>query len=166
MHQQQPDSASEVKRLQRCMNDLVSVLALPAVWSGSEPSRILETLLDALMEILDLDFLYGRVQLDSHGAPIEALRTTQLSMIGFSREEIRHALNHWLGENPQLLSEGVLRHLGGQEVSIFPIRMGIDGELGLIAAGSQRLGFPEQTVSLVLNVAANQAAIGLQHHCA
>ena len=162
MHQQQPDSASEVKRLQRCMNDLVSVLALPAVWSGSEPSRILETLLDALMEILDLDFLYGRVQLDSHGAPIEALRTTQLSMIGFSREEIRHALNHWLGENPQLLSEGVLRHLGGQEVSIFPIRMGIDGELGLIAAGSQRLGFPEQTESLVLNVAANQAAIGLQ----
>ncbi len=144
------------------MNDLVSVLALPAVWSGSEPSRILETLLDALMEILDLDFLYGRVQLDSHGAPIEALRTTQLSMIGFSREEIRHALNHWLGENPQLLSEGVLRHLGGQEVSIFPIRMGIDGELGLIAAGSQRLGFPEQTESLVLNVAANQAAIGLQ----
>ena len=162
MHQQQPDSASEVKRLQRCMNDLVSVLALPAVWSGSEPSRILETLLDALMEILDLDFLYGRVQLDSHGAPIETLRTAQLSIIGFSREEIRHALSHWLGENPQQLSEGVLRHLGGQEVSIFPIRMGIDGELGLIVAGSQRLGFPEQTESLVLNVAANQAAIGLQ----
>ena len=162
MHQQQPDSASEVKRLQSCMNDLVSVLALPAVWSASEPSRILETLLDALMEILDLDFLYGRVQLDSHGVPIETLRTAQLSIIGFSREEIRHALSHWLGENPQQLSEGVLRHLGGQEVSIFPIRMGIDGELGLIVAGSQRLGFPEQTESLVLNVAANQAAIGLQ----
>ena len=162
MHQQQPDSASEVKRLQRCMNDLVSVLALPAVWSGSEPNRILETLLDALMEILDLDFLYGRVRLDSHEAPIEALRTTQLSGTSYSREEIRQALNHWFGEDPQQWPEGVLRHLGGQEVSVFPIRMGIEGELGLIVAGSQRLGFPEQTESLVLRVAANQVAIGLQ----
>ena len=162
MHQQQTDSASEVKRLQRCMNDLVSVLALPAVWSASEPSRILETLLDALMAILDLDFLYARVRLDSHGAPIDALRTAPLSRTSHSREEIRHALSHWLGENPQQLSEGVLRHLGGQEVSVFPIRMGIEGELGLIVAGSQRLGFPEQTESLVLSVAANQSAIGLQ----
>jgi PAS domain S-box-containing protein len=40
--------------------------------------------------------------------------------------------------------------------------MGIEGELGLIVAGSQRLGFPEQTESLVLGVAANQVAIELQ----
>ncbi len=40
--------------------------------------------------------------------------------------------------------------------------MGIEGELGLIVAGSQRVGFPEQTESLVLGVAANQVAIGLQ----
>jgi PAS domain S-box-containing protein len=162
MHQQHSDPASEVKRLQRCMNDLVSVLALPAVWSGSQPSRILETLLDALMEILDLDFLYGRVRLDSHGAPIEALKTTQLSGTSYSPEEIRQALNHWFGEDPRQWPEEVPRHLGGQEVSVFPIRMGIEGELGLIVAGSQRVGFPEQTESLVLGVAANQAAIGLQ----
>ncbi len=144
------------------MNDLVSVLALPAVWSGSEPNRILETFLDALLVILDLDFLYARVRLDSHEAPIEALRTAQLSGTSYSREDIRQALNHWFGEDPQQSPEEVLRHLGGQEVSVFPIRMGIEGELGLIVAGSQRVGFPEQTESLVLSVAANQVAIGLQ----
>jgi PAS domain S-box-containing protein len=162
MHQQQPDPASEVKRLQRCMNDLVSVLALPAVWSGSEPDRILETFLDALLVMLDLDFLYARVRLDSHEAPIDALKTNQLSGKSYSGEEIRQALNQWFGEDLQQWPEEVLRHLGGREVSVFPIRMGTEGELGLIVAGSQRVGFPEQTESLVLGVAANQAAIGLQ----
>ena len=42
------------------------------------------------------------------------------------------------------------------------MRMGLDGELGLIVAGCQRAGFPEQTERLVLSVAANQASIGLQ----
>jgi PAS domain S-box-containing protein len=162
MHQQPTDPSTEVRRLQRCTNDLVSVLALPAVWSVSEPSRILETLLDALTGILDLDFLYARVRLDPHGAPIEALKTTQLSGRSYSREEIGQALNRWFGEDPQQWPEEVRRHLAGQEVSVFPIKMGIDGELGLIVAGSERVGFPEQTESLVLSVASNQAAIGLQ----
>ena len=160
MNQQPPDPVTEVRRLQRCMNDLVSVLALPAVWSVSEPSRILETFVDALLVMLDLDFLYARVRLDSHEAPIDALKTNRLSGTSNSGEEIRQALKQWTGEVPQPWPEQVFRHLGEQKV--FPIRMGIDGELGLIVAGSQRVGFPEQTESLVLSVAANQAAIGLQ----
>jgi hypothetical protein len=42
-------SAEEISRIQRCISDLISLLALPAVWSGREPSRILEILLDALL---------------------------------------------------------------------------------------------------------------------
>jgi hypothetical protein len=162
MHQQQPDPPTEVKRLQRCINDLVSVLALPAVWSVSEPSRILETFLDALVVMLDLDFLYARVRLDRHQAPIDALRTSRLSETIYSSGEIRRALDEWFGEDPQRWPEGALRHLGGRQVSVFPITMGIEGEFGLIVAGSERLGFPEQTENLVLGVAANQVAIELQ----
>ncbi len=163
MHQQATNHpAGEVKRLQRCMRNLVDVLALPAVSSGGEPSRILEMLLDTLMGILDLDFLYGRVRLDSHEAPIDVLKTTQLSGTSYSREEIRQALDLGLGEVPRQWPEEAIRQLGGQEVSVFSIRMGINGELGIIVAGSQRAGFPEQTESLVLGVAANHLAIGLQ----
>ncbi len=163
MHQQLTDHTTEVKRLQRCMNDLVSVLALPAVWIVSEPNRILETLLDALMTILDLDFLYARVRLDSHGTPIDGLRTAPPFVTNHSREEVRKALNQWSGEVPQSWSKPAFRRLAGHEVSVLPIRLGIEGELGLIAAGSQRAGFPEQSENLVISVAANQAAIGLQH---
>ena len=101
MHQQPTDSATEIKRLQRCMNDLVSVLALPAVWSVSEPSRILETFLDALRGMLDLDFLYARARLGSDESPIEALRTAPLYGTSNIQEELGHALNRWSGEDPQ-----------------------------------------------------------------
>ena len=162
MDHEQTDPATEVKRLQRCMNDLVSVLALPAVWSESEPTRILDTFLDALLVMLDLDFLYARVRLDSREAPIDAIRTAQNYGTSQSQDEIRHALNQWSEEALPRWTEHVFRHPGEPEVSVFPITLGIEGELGLIVAGSQRVGFPEQTERLVLSVAANQLAIGLQ----
>jgi PAS domain S-box-containing protein len=162
MHQHPTDPATDVKRLQRCIDDLVCVLALPAVWSGSEPSRILNTFLDALLVMLDLDFLYARVRLESQEAPIDVLRTAQLYGTSHSMEELRHALNEWSGEATQKWPFQVFRHPEKQEVSVLPLRMGIEGELGLIVAGSNRAGFPEQTERLVLCVAANQLAVGLQ----
>ncbi|MFZ1940393.1 MAG: hypothetical protein WAU67_14935, partial [Terracidiphilus sp.] len=54
--------AAEVEQLQRCMSDLVSVLALPAVWNGQEPREIVTTFHDALMAALNLDFLYTRAR--------------------------------------------------------------------------------------------------------
>ena len=42
-------TAGEIKRLQGCINDLISILALPAIWSGHESAQILSTLLDVLL---------------------------------------------------------------------------------------------------------------------
>ena len=68
-------TASEIKRLKTCINNLISVLALPAIWSGHEPAQILSTLLDVLLRMLRLDFVYARLS-DSigGGAPIEMVR--------------------------------------------------------------------------------------------
>ena len=156
------DSETETKRLQRCMSELVSVLALRAVWVDTQPSRVLDTFLDALLVILDLDFLYARVRLAPDGAPIEELRTSKLCGTKHSQEEIRRAVNQCSEESPLRWPEQELGHLEEKELSIVPMRMGMDGELGLIVAGCQRVGFPEQTERLVLSVAANQASIGLQ----
>jgi PAS domain S-box-containing protein len=161
MLQQPMDLASEVKRLQRCMNDLVSVLALPAVWSGSEPLRILETLLDALLGMLNLDFLYAQVRINGE-APTEVFRNTEFSQIDRSWDQIRQALSQCFEDPEHRSLEEILVRPGGSGISVFPMRMGLEGELGLIVAGSQRPGFPAQTERLVLSFAANQAAIGLQ----
>ena len=71
------DLAEEVKHLQRCINDLVSVLALPAMWSGAEPSRILHNLLDVLLGMLQLDLVYVRLKDPGGQAPIEMVRFAQ-----------------------------------------------------------------------------------------
>src|SRR5258707_10006182 len=63
--------SDENRRLQRCINDLISVLALPALWGGSEPSHMVGTLLDVLVAMLRLDLAYARVIDWSGGPPIE-----------------------------------------------------------------------------------------------
>ena len=155
------EPAQEVKRLQRCMGDLVSVLALPAIWGETEPSRILETSLDALVELLELDFLYARARVASHEEPIEVLRTAESDSGRNQRDEIRQSLRPWLGEDRPDELRAAGRLIAGREVSILSLQLGIEGSLGLIVAGCQRPDFPQQTERLVMKVAANQVGIML-----
>ena len=54
-------SAEEVTRLRDCLNDLIGIMALPALWTRGEPSQIASTLLDALLETLRLAFVLVRL---------------------------------------------------------------------------------------------------------
>ena len=157
----QEDTAGEVKRLKRSLNDLVSVLALPAMWSGSQPSQIVHTLLDALLEMLCLDLVYARFEDPAGGAPIEVLNIAP-SAKWMPPDEIHKAVNQWFGDDPQKWPPRLRASIGDEDISIVSQRCGLHGEIGVIVTGSQRGDFPEQTESLVLSVAANQAVIGLQ----
>ena len=55
------DQSEGIRRLQGCINDLVSLLALPAMWRGRGPPQVVDTLLDALLSMLRLDFAYVRL---------------------------------------------------------------------------------------------------------
>src|SRR5216684_2438282 len=94
-------TADEIRRLQGCINDLISVLALPAMWSGQESAQIVSTLLDVLVGILRLDFAYARLKGPGDEAPIEMVRLAQSRNLTARPEEIGQALNPWLGDNPQ-----------------------------------------------------------------
>ena len=61
-----------------------------------------------------------------------------------------------------MASRQMRKPIGDGDISIVPLPLGLHGEIGVIVAGSQRPDFPEQTERLLLSVAANQAAIGLQ----
>jgi PAS domain S-box-containing protein len=153
--------AEEIKRLQRCINDLVSVLALPAIWIGGEPSQIVRTLLDALPSMLRLDLVYVRLNEPAGEAPIEMVRFAQRKRTARA-QEIGEILNHLLGNDPQKWPPLARNRIGDKDISIVHLRLGLHGEVGLIVAGSQRADFPGQTERLLLSVAANQATIGLQ----
>jgi signal transduction histidine kinase len=162
MEVQPGDLAEEIKRLQRCINDLISVLTLSAVWSGREPSQIVHTLIDALLGMLRLDLVYVHLKLPGGQAPIEMLRFAQ-SRAGVAQpHEIRDALKQWLGADAQEWPPLVRNPTGGRDISIVPLGLGLQGQMGVIVAGAERADFPQQTERLVLSVAANQAFIGLQ----
>ncbi len=161
MDVRQKDTSGEIKRLQRCLNDLVSVLALPAMWSGSQPSQIVHTLLDALLGMLCLDLVYARLQDPAGGAPIEVLKIAP-SAKWMLPDEIHKTVSQWFGDDPQKWPSRLRASIGDEDISIVSQRCGLHGEIGVIVAGSQGADFPGQTERLLLSVAANQAVIGLQ----
>ena len=154
--------AEEIKRLQRCINDLVSVLGLPAIWSGGEPPQIIHTLLDALLDMLDLDLVYVRLKGRVNEAPMETVRVAPSRILMPGPRDICELLNRWLGDDPQKWPPLVCNTIGDRDISVVPLRLGLQGEIGVILAGCQRADFPTQTERLLLSVAVNQAAIELQ----
>jgi PAS domain S-box-containing protein len=125
-------ATDEVRRLQDCLNDLVSMMALPALWMGREPPDIVGALLDGLVRMLRLDFAQARISDCFGGAPLEILRP-QGAALADSR---------------------------GLSTATFPL--GVTDSLGVIVLGSARRGFPSEIERLLIRVGANQAAIGLQ----
>jgi PAS domain S-box-containing protein len=162
MQARREDPAREVKRLERCMNDLVSMVALPAIWRGSEPSQMIQTLLDALLRMLSLEFAYARLEGESGGAPMEVFRRSEHSKTSLPSEEVRSIVGEWIGSGTKCCTVQRDDQSGMEGITIFSVRLGVQGEIGLIVAGCERPGFPEKTESLLLSVAANQAFIGLQ----
>jgi len=162
MDVQPGDVADEIKRLERCISDLVSLFALPAMWSGGEPSQIVHTLLDALLRMLQLDLVYVRLKGSGGQAPIEMVRFAPSQQQTAQPHEIGAVFKTWLGSDPQEWPPMIRNPIGGRDISIIPLGLGLRGEIGEIVAGSGRADFPRQTERLILSVAANQASIGLQ----
>lgn len=162
MEEQLESPTEEIRRLQRCINDLVGAIALPAIWIGGEPSRIVHTLLDVLLGMLHLDLIYARLQAGAGEAPIEMVRIASARNLAARPREIGEMLDGCLGEDPQKWPPSIRRPMGDGDLSIVPLRLGLQGEVGFVVAGSRRADFPGQTERLLLSVAANQAALGLQ----
>jgi PAS domain S-box-containing protein len=155
------DPAEEIKHLQRCMSDLVGVLALPAVWTGQEPRQMVTTLHDALIATLNLDFLYTFARAEADGEPIEVSQTAPHSSAFDGTGKVTHAIDERFGSDREKWPTETRIHLDGREVSLISLRLGIAGEIGTLVAGCEREDFPTQTERLILSVAANQAALGL-----
>jgi len=159
----QPELASgEVKHLQRCISDLVSLLALPAIWSGGDPSQLLHTSLDALVRMLRLDLVSVRLTDPAGTAPVEIVRLAEPRGPMPSAHEICEALSQCLKTGSRKWPPPLRNLMGEGDISIVPLPLGLQGELGTIVAAAERTDFPRQTEALLLSVAANQASIGLQ----
>src|SRR5215470_19553356 len=154
--------ADEIKNLKACINDLISVLALPAIWTGRERSQIISTLLEVLVGMLRLDFAYARVSNSIGAEPLEIVQLARPGNVTAQPQEIGHILKPWLRGDPPKSSLKVPNPSGEGEVLIAALPLGLQDAVGVLVAASQRPNFPTETERLLLQVAANQAMIGLE----
>ena len=150
----------EVTQLRGCLNDLVSTMALPALWAGGEPALIADTLLDALVAMLHLTVVAARVTDPDSGRITNVVRIAD-ALRGTSRAApIAAAIRSSLGSSRSPLPDRL--SVGGFDLTVASALLGLNGEIGTVIAASERSNFPVQTERLLLDVAVNQAAIGLQ----
>jgi PAS domain S-box-containing protein len=156
-------TTGEIRFLNACINDLVSVLALPGTWTGrEEPSLIVTTLLESLLNLLRLDFAYLRLSDPfGGGGRIEMIRLGQGRNLTAQPEEVCRTLTHWLTDDPSRSPFLFPNPSGGEKISITLRRLGLQDETGVLVAGSARSDFPTRTERVVLDVAVNQAMVGL-----
>ena len=158
---QREHTADEVKHLKACVNDLISILALPAMWAGHDPSRVTTTLLDMLVGTLDLDFAYVRANDLGDGSSKEWIRSADGSR-DIPAEAIGRGLAPYLTRDRPQTRRRVAHPVAEGTVSITVLHLGIRDNVGVFVAGSRRSEFPTETERLLLQVATNQAAIALQ----
>jgi hypothetical protein len=128
------DSTEDVTRLRDGLNDLARIMALPALWAGGDPPQIVGTLLDALLGMLGLAFVFARVNDPEGGPPVEMVRVAEsLGATGGTRQ-INAALDAFVPKWPA----PARMCIGEVDLSVASARLGLQGEIGIIVAGSSR----------------------------
>ena len=149
-----------ILRLERGLNDLASILSLPAMWAERDAGEVTRTLLEVLVRLLPLDFAYMRLE-ETHDQPrAEWVRLGDDADVDVDAHTLGRALQPYTDRSatPHLVSNP----LGGGTVSIAAFHLGLSDDVGVFVAGTARADFPTDLERLLLQVATNQASIALQ----
>ncbi|WP_232491437.1 PAS domain-containing sensor histidine kinase [Novosphingobium kaempferiae] len=148
-----PPSSSAADGDVRCLSDIERLNRLAMTWAELDPTAIVGSALDTLLDMLALDFIGLRF---SDGAHV-FLRVDDT----FARE---HAHDAILGIATRKLDGGVRDEpvtcmMGGAAIRVLQRRLGTVHSLGTFILGSRRAGFPDRNDLLRLDVAAAQAGL-------
>jgi signal transduction histidine kinase len=145
----------QVAELQSCIRDLLSLLALPSIWSGREPRDVAALLFDSLRAILPVDLAYVRVGPPGSEEEVELLQLDD-------RDETLRApeILATLGDartGTGVIPEGPLR--GGRA---FHVPLGWYGGTGELLIGSRHSAFPTPTHVVLIRAASSLLQGGVQ----
>src|SRR5260370_24755325 len=120
----------EIKRLQGCVNDLIGVVALSAVWASHEPEQIVDTLLSVLIRRLDLKFAAARLTGNSPTSSAEVLRTASSGEGGQGTSTLPRQISTWLDAASPLMLFKAPNPLGPDQISFVPFSFDIQRRTG------------------------------------
>ena len=154
--------AAEVERLERCILNLVALVGLPAAWVGADPAEVAAGLLSALAGMLALDLVFVRLRDPTTGSLIEDAWLAPGWRLPPRAHAVGTIFDVLLGDDQREWPAVLRERVGTRELSIVALPVGLQGDLGVLIAGSEREDFPSETERLLLTVAKNQAVLSLR----
>jgi signal transduction histidine kinase len=147
----------EIQRLRTALRDLVALSTIPAAWVGREPAEVAAGLADVLMGSLPLDFAFVRLSDPTGGVAVDVTR-------GSAWEGFPEWLQHHIKSSGQRLRRAVIADVGShvRPCRGFILPIGVNADGGFVAVACSRSDFPTETDQLLLSVAVNHAATGLE----
>jgi len=155
------ESLEGFHQLQACVDHLALVASLPALWTGREPSYVLEKLLEALLGILSLEFAYARLRPVANEREIDIARIGPSAGASADVDALRRSLAAWTGPGTSPALRSFPNPVGDGNVRAATLPLGIADEMGVVVAASTRTDFPTPTEMLLLQLATGQATAGL-----
>ncbi len=139
--------------LRRQVHDLFELLDLPARWRGKEPREIAESFIEVIIHLLRLDLALIRIH--KPDGLLERRFPSDLAS-----EAVLAACQDSRATPPVTFELPQPNTVGRKEIRV--ISVSPLGEQGVVLAGSWRQNFPTSHELLVLQTAANQAALAIQ----
>ncbi len=144
------------------LRDVVALSTLPAIWIGAEPARIAESLAASLFTMLNPEFVYVSFVVDSSSAPLAIAQIGRYDNDRELAENIGSPVLDWSrAHDPDDLLP--LEPPGRGIVHAATRQIGLNAELGVVAAAFAPGYLLRPTDLLLLNVAATQAAVAVQN---
>jgi PAS domain S-box-containing protein len=141
-------------RLQKVLRDLVALSAVPSVWVGRESRDIAADLADLLATLLNLDFAFVHLRDSDGSAAGEMARGTTPPAVLELVEQYRDGRRRL--SRPEIVPGAGAGNAAQGAGIVFPL--GVNAEIGLVAAASDRADFPSEIDQLLLSVAACHGA--------
>jgi two-component system, LuxR family, sensor kinase FixL len=151
-----PDDTPE---LQRCIRDLVALSALPAVWKSYDQQQIAGSVAEALITMLDAEFVYVSLRGIRDEPLTEITRTGHHARLD-AAALARAALADGLASRSFAQTREIRDPLGSASLRLASAPIGIEADAILVAA-SRRGDFPSRAQRLLIGVAAGQAAFAM-----
>lgn len=137
----------------RCLNDIEHLNRLALSWEGLDPTAIVGSALETLLEMLALDFVGLRFSDSAH----VFLRVDEAFGAEHPADSVLRTVTHELDGGAS--GEPVTCSMEDVPVRVLQRPLGVVHSLGTFILGSRRAGFPDRNDLLRLDVAAAQAGL-------
>ena len=154
----------EVQALRRCIRDVVSLSALPAIWMNYDLPRGLQNLADVLWSALRAEIVYIRMASDDASA-IEVTSTGYRKNSDAETRTISKALEAHVRDRDIDTPVSFVDPRGHDVLQLVIKPIFYEGqERGVIVIGSRLSSFPTSSDCLLVSTGVTQAAILFQRH--